>query len=96
MCRNFNYTPSRVDSDGTLEEYFKKQDKVAISDVDTRAVVSYIRDKGAMNAVISTKVDDIPALKNILASTPDMKGLELASKVSTKNLTFFWAAGMLR
>lgn len=89
MCRNFNYTPSRVDSDGTLEEYFKKQDKVAISDVDTRAVVSYIRDKGAMNAVISTKVDDIPALKNILASTPDMKGLELASKVSTKEPYFF-------
>ncbi len=89
VCRNFNYTPSRVDSDGTLEEYFKKQDKVAISDVDTRAVVSYIRDKGAMNAVISTKVDDIPALKNILASTPDMKGLELASKVSTKEPYFF-------
>lgn len=89
VCRNFNYTPSRADSDGTLEDYFKKQDKVAISDVDTRAVVSYIRDKGAMNAVISTKVDDMQALKKILASTPDMKGLELASKVSTKEPYFF-------
>ena len=32
---------------------------VAISDVDTRALVSYIRDNGAMNAIISTDVDNI-------------------------------------
>lgn len=88
VCRNFNFSPSRVDSDGSLEDYFKVQNKLAITDVDTRAVVSYIRNKGAMNAVISTHTDDLEALKKILAATPDMKGLELASKVSTRQPYF--------
>ena len=57
---------------------------VAISDVDTRALVSYIRDNGAMNAIISTEVDNIDDLKKQLIKVPSMEGLELASKVSTK------------
>jgi carbamoyl-phosphate synthase small subunit len=57
---------------------------IAISDVDTRALVSYIRENGAMNAVITTEVDDIDKLKSELAKVPEMNGLELASKVSTK------------
>ena len=39
-----------------------------------------------MNAVISTKIDNIEELKNQLSNVPEMEGLELASKVSTKNL----------
>ena len=62
VCRNFNFSPSRAGSDGSLQDYFKSQNKLAISDVDTRAVVSYIRDKGAMNAVISTYTEDLDAL----------------------------------
>jgi carbamoyl-phosphate synthase small subunit len=52
-------------------------------------LVSYIRDNGAMNAVISTEVDNIEGLKEQLAKTPNMEGLELASKVSTKTPYFF-------
>ena len=89
VCRNFNFSPSRAGSDGSLQDYFKSQSKLAISDVDTRAVVSYIRDKGAMNAVISTHTEDLDALRKVLAETPTMKGLELASKVSTKEPYFF-------
>ena len=89
VCRNFNFSPSRAGSDGSLQDYFKSQNKLAISDVDTRAVVSYIRDKGAMNAVISTHTEDLDALRKVLAETPNMKGLELASKVSTKEPYFF-------
>jgi carbamoyl-phosphate synthase small subunit len=88
ICRNFSYPHSRVDSDGNLYDWFKEHNLVAISDVDTRALVSYIRDNGAMNAIISTNVDDIDALKSQLASTPNMEGLELASKVSTKEPYF--------
>lgn len=83
VCKNFSYITSRADSDGSLLDWFVKHNLVAISDVDTRALVSYIRDHGAMNAIISTEVDNINALKEQLANTPDMKGLELASKVST-------------
>lgn len=84
ICKNFSYNYSRVDSSGSLEDFFIENDLFAISDVDTRALVSYIRDHGAMNAVISTDVDNIDKLKEELAKFPQMEGLELASKVSTK------------
>ena len=88
ICRNFSFTHSRVDSDSNLFDWFKKHNLVAISDVDTRALVSYIRDNGAMNAIISTDVDNIDELKKQLAAVPSMEGLELASKVSTKEPYF--------
>lgn len=84
VCRNFSFPHSRVDSDGNLLDWFKKHNLVAISDVDTRALVSYIRDNGAMNAIISTEVDNIDGLKKQLSDVPSMEGLELASQVSTK------------
>ncbi|RCS27465.1 carbamoyl-phosphate synthase small subunit [Polaribacter sp. WD7] len=88
ICRNFSFTHSRVDSDGNLKDWFIKHNLVAISDVDTRALVAYIRDNGAMNAIISTDIDNIEALKKQLAEVPSMEGLELASKVSTKEPYF--------
>ena len=84
ICRNFSFTHSRVDSNGNLKDWFEKHNIVAISDVDTRALVAYIRDNGAMNAIISTEIDNIEGLKKQLANVPTMEGLELASKVSTK------------
>ena len=88
VCKNFSFNHSRANSSGNLEDYFKKQNLICISDVDTRALVSYIRDNGAMNAVISTDGKSIEELKALLAEVPDMKGLELASKVSTKEPYF--------
>ncbi|WP_392346038.1 glutamine-hydrolyzing carbamoyl-phosphate synthase small subunit [uncultured Polaribacter sp.] len=88
ICRNFSFTHSRVDSNGNLKDWFEKHNIVAISDVDTRALVAYIRDNGAMNAVISTEIDNIEGLKKQLANVPTMEGLELASKVSTKEAYF--------
>lgn len=88
ICRNFSFNHSRVDSNGNLKDWFKEHNLVAISDVDTRALVAYIRDNGAMNAIISTDVDDIDKLKDLLAQVPSMEGLELASKVSTKKPYF--------
>ena len=89
ICKNFSYDYSRPDADMSLLEFLDKNNLLAISDVDTRALVSYIRDNGAMNALISTKVDDIDALKEELKQVPSMEGLELSSKVSTKEPYFY-------
>jgi len=88
IVRNFSFEHSRVDSDGNLKDWFVKHNLVAISDVDTRALVSYIRDHGAMNAIITTETDNIEDLKAQLSKVPSMEGLELASKVSTKEPYF--------
>ena len=89
ICKNFSYEYSRPSADKSLEEFLNENSLMAISDVDTRALVSYIRDHGAMNAVISTRVTDIKGLKKELAKVPGMKGLELASRVSTKEPYYF-------
>lgn len=89
VCKNFSYDYSRVDANASLQEFLNNSNLFAISDVDTRALVSYIRDNGAMNAVISTDVDNIESLKEQLANVPSMEGLELSSKVSTKEPYFY-------
>ncbi|WP_298339226.1 glutamine-hydrolyzing carbamoyl-phosphate synthase small subunit [uncultured Algibacter sp.] len=89
IVKNFSYEYSRDAADESLEDFLDKNNLLAISDVDTRALVSYIRDNGAMNAVISTEVDNIEGLKKQLAKVPNMEGLELASKVSTKEPYYF-------
>jgi carbamoyl-phosphate synthase small subunit len=88
VCRNFSYEYSRPIADDSLQSFLENNNLFAISDVDTRALVSYIRDNGAMNAVISTEVDNIEDLKKRLNKVPSMEGLELASKVSTKEPYF--------
>lgn len=88
ICKNFSYTYSRPAADKSLKEFLEENNLLAISDVDTRALVSYIREHGAMNAVITTEVDQLDKLREQLAEVPDMEGLELASKVSTKERYF--------
>mgnify|MGYP000955423769 FL=1 len=89
ICKNFSYDYSRDVADSSLEDFLNANNLFAISDVDTRALVSYIRDHGAMNAVITTDVDNLEQIKHQLAQFPSMNGLELASKVSTKEPYYF-------
>lgn len=89
ICRNFSYQYSRTAANDSLESFLEQHKLLAISDVDTRALVNYIRDNGAMNAVITTEVEKLDELKEQLANVPGMVGLELASKVSTKKAYYF-------
>jgi len=82
VCRNFSYHQSRIPADKTLETYFLEEGLTGISGVDTRALVRYIRNKGAMNAIISSEIFDHVELKKKLDAVPSMQGLELSSKVS--------------
>jgi len=88
ICKNFSYEFSRPLADMSLEKYLINNGLFGISDVDTRALVNYIRENGAMNAVISTEIDQEDALIKKLFDMPSMEGLELASKVSTKEPYF--------
>ncbi len=81
--RNLEELYSRPMAQGSLHEYLKDQNIVAIEGVDTRALVAHVRNKGAMNCIISSEITDVAELKNKLDQLPDMSGLELASVVST-------------
>ena len=82
ICKNFNNLFSRPAADDSLQNFFVKYDVVAISDVDTRALVSYIRDNGAMNAIICSDGTSEATLVDMLNAVPSMAGMELSSEVT--------------
>jgi len=84
ICRDYTNSFSRKQADSSIEDYFIKNNLVGITGIDTRAVVRHVREKGAMNAIVSSENTDIDALKKQLATVPSMEGLELSSKVTTK------------
>ncbi len=83
VVKKFSDGYSRPSGNMSLNDYMIKNNKVGISDIDTRALVRHIRSKGAMNAIISSDNLDVDSLKNSLKSVPSMEGLELSSKVAT-------------
>jgi carbamoyl-phosphate synthase small subunit len=81
--RNLEEQYSRKLANESLDQYLIKNNIVCIEGVDTRSLVTHVREKGAMNCIISSEILDIEKLKAELAKVPSMAGLELASKVST-------------
>src|SRR4249919_3170711 len=81
--RNLEEQFSRIQAKGSLDDYLKANNIVCIEGVDTRALVTHVRQKGDMNCIISSEILDENELKKQLGSVPDMDGLELASAVST-------------
>ena len=84
IINEYSVVYSRYNSTSSLEDYFLKNKTVAIYDIDTRKLVKYVRDKGAMNAIISSENLDISFLKEKLKKVPSMINLELSSRVTTK------------
>lgn len=89
VCKNYNINYSRKMADSSIQTYFEEGNLVGISDIDTRSLVRHIRDKGAMNAIISSENLDIESLKAELAKVPSMAGLELSSTVTTREPYFY-------
>jgi carbamoyl-phosphate synthase small subunit len=90
ICKKYsgnNY--SRLNGTSSLQEYFEQNNLVGISDIDTRALTVHVRQQGAMNCIISSETEDVTILKSQLAKVPDMNGLDLAEKVSTREPYFY-------
>ena len=82
VARNFSSVASRPGGSGTLQDDLESHGVVGIRDVDTRALVTHIREHGAMNAVVSSDGTSVEELKAKLSDVPSMKGMELSSQVS--------------
>lgn len=84
---------SRKTADESLQDYLEKNNVVGIADLDTRMLVRHVRNKGAMNAIISSEIDK-DKLESELKKVPSMAGLELSSIVSTKEAYTFGDEGV--
>lgn len=78
MC----FTPSNWRSTQSLPEYLKGQNVVAIGGIDTRALTSHLRDKGAQRGVISTVDLDPASLLAKVRESESIVGVNLAKTVS--------------
>ncbi len=85
IVRQLSARSSNWRSKDTLNNWLKSQKVVGISGIDTRALVRHLREYGSMNGVISTEIDLSPKeLLERLKKAPNIKGLNMAKKVSTK------------
>jgi len=82
IVRDFTRRHSNPQADETLDEFMRRHELVGISGVDTRALVRHIRDKGVMNAVISSEELSDEVLVKKARDWPSMAGRELASQVT--------------
>tara|TARA_B100000676_G_C17944191_1_gene768244 strand:- start:2 stop:1096 length:1095 start_codon:yes stop_codon:yes gene_type:complete len=78
--------PSSWRSTQSIGNYLRKQNIVGIKELDTRELTRYIRDNGAMNAMISSNSKNIKEMQKKLNIFPKMQGLDLVKKVTTKKI----------
>jgi len=84
ITKKFSNGFSRDSANDSLQSLMERDGVVGISDIDTRALVRIIRDRGAQNCIISSENLDVDNLKELVTKVPSMDGMELSSKVSTK------------
>lgn len=82
IVRAYSWEYSNLTADGPLQKYLEQHKVTGITGVDTRKLVRHIRQKGVMNAVISSEIEDDDELIQMARNWDDMEGLELASKVT--------------
>ena len=82
VVREASRIASNWRAEETLDSYLKRHKIVGIEQIDTRALVRHIRDKGAMRAVISTTDLDEKSLLEKVNQSPEMQNRELASAVT--------------
>jgi carbamoyl-phosphate synthase small subunit len=82
VAREFSTVASNWRSQEALEAYLVRHNIVAISEVDTRAIVRHIRIRGALRGILSSTDSDPQSLVERAKTVPSMVGADLASRVS--------------
>src|SRR5437867_2446158 len=82
VAREFSAVHSNWRAQQSLEEYLRHHNIVAVSDIDTRAIVRHIRTRGALRGIISSADLDPARLVERARAVRTMLGCDLASQVS--------------
>lgn len=93
VVKEYQDFPSNFRSKGRLDEFLKKYNIIGIEGIDTRALTAHLRDKGAMNGIISTIDYDTNSLIKKLNNIPSMVGLDLVKNVSCEK-PYPWKKGL--
>ena len=93
VIRDLPLAASNWRSEETLDAYLKRNNTVAIAEIDTRRLTRLLRDKGAQNGclVAGKDISDDDALAAARAF-PGLKGMDLAKVVSVRE-RYVWREG---
>ena len=89
IVRNYSRNNSNWRSKQDLNQWLIDNKIVGIYGVDTRALVKILRSNGSMNGLITSEKIDLDTCLEIISNAPDMRGLNLSKKVSTKT-NYLW------
>jgi carbamoyl-phosphate synthase small subunit len=90
VVREYSEISSNWRAGMTLDEYLKRHGIVGISEIDTRALVRHIRERGAMRACLSSTDLDEEALIRKACQAPEMLGRNLVDEVSCGD-SYLWS-----
>jgi len=92
--REFSGLSSNWRSDQTAQAFLTGNGVPVISGIDTRALVLHLRSRGVMRGVLSSISTDAKELVKRAKNSPSMNGLDLATRVSTKE-PYAWDQGAI-
>jgi carbamoyl-phosphate synthase small subunit len=95
IVRSLSERMSNFRAEQSLGEYLRANNVVAISSIDTRALVLHIRDHGAQPGVIATGSRNADELVDRARALQSMEGLDLTKVVSTAK-PYEWKQGSWR
>jgi carbamoyl-phosphate synthase small subunit len=84
IIRDLPLLASNFRSTGSLSDYLKSENIVAIAGIDTRRLTRLLREKGAQNGAILTNSTDTGRALDFARSFPGLAGMDLAKVVSVK------------
>jgi len=80
IIRDASPVVSNYRAQESLDDYLARHGVVAISEIDTRRLTRYLRDKGSQNGAIGT--EDPATLVDRAKAAPSMEGLDLVARVT--------------
>src|SRR5262249_25788159 len=89
VVRELSQVVSNWRASASLDEYLKRHGIVGIAEIDTRALVRHIREKGAMRACVSSVDSDERSVIEKARSAPEMLGRDLIDEVTCGD-TYQW------
>ncbi|MFY9269327.1 MAG: glutamine-hydrolyzing carbamoyl-phosphate synthase small subunit [Candidatus Manganitrophaceae bacterium] len=92
IVKEYTPVPSNWRATEPLDRLLKKNRIVALEGIDTRALTRKIRDRGAMQGILSTEAFDTAHLLGKLKNHPPLVGQDLVSQV-TSSRQYDWKEG---
>jgi carbamoyl-phosphate synthase small subunit len=94
VVREFSALASNWRSTESAQQYLERHGVPVIWDLDTRALVRHLRERGALRGVVAADGTPADKLVSEARAIPTMAGLELASRVTCAK-KYEWARGSI-